>query len=224
MEEGKNTVGYKATDKGMLCRGYQYTLGEWHVHDGGEISMCKSGFHFCENPLDVLDSYNLCESEFYSVEAIPGKKDDKKTVTSSIKLTASLGLPGFIKASVEYIKNMPSASGDSSQLAASGDSSQLAASGDSSKLAASGDSSKLAASGHSSKLAASGHSSVVAGIGENNIAKGVLGTWLVLAEWKYDRELGKDIPVCVKVERVDGARIKADVYYRLSGGEFVVVD
>ena len=197
--------GFKATDEGMKCRGYQYEMDKWHNCDG-KLSMCNNGFHFCENPLSVLDYYDLCTSEFYQVKA-KGKteKDGDKTVTGAIKFTASIGLPGFIKASVEYVKNVckvdPIASGHSSKLAASGHSSQLAASGD------------------SSKLAASGHSSIAAGIGIDNIAKGVKGSWLVLAEWEYKSD--RYVPVCVKTVKIDGKKIKENIFYKLIGGKFV---
>ena len=197
--------GFKATDEGMKCRGYQYEMDKWHDCEGS-LSMCENGFHFCENPLSVLDYYDLCTSEFYQVEA-KGKteKDRDKTVTESIKFTASIGLPGFIKASVEYVKNICKV--------------DQIASGHSSKLAASGDSSKLAASGHSSQLAASGDYSIAAGIGIDNIAKGVKGSWLVLAEWEYKSD--RYVPVCVKTVKIDGKKIKENIFYKLIGGKFV---
>ena len=168
--ENEIVLGYKATDKDMKCRGKQYAVGETYEHDG-EISLCREGLHFCQNPLDVLDFYDLCDSEFLSVEA-HGKceSDDKKTVTNKLKVTASIGLPGLIKASVDWIfsQTKKSKTKDSSKLAASGYSSKLAASGYSSQLAASGDSSKLAASGYYSQLAASGYSSQLAASGDSS--------------------------------------------------------
>ena len=221
--ENEIVLGYKATDKDMKCRGKQYAVGETYEHDG-EISLCREGLHFCQNPLDVLDFYDLCDSEFLSVEA-HGKceSDDKKTVTNKLKVTASIGLPGLIKASVDWIfsQTKKSKTKDSSKLAASGYSSKLAASGYSSQLAASGDSSKLAASGDYSKLAASGDSSIAAGIGINNIAKAKKGNWIVLAEWKYSDELSRWIPVCVLSAQVDGKIIKEDMYYRVFKGKLV---
>ena len=211
--------GYKATDKNMQCRGFQYTVGETYQHDG-DISLCNSGFHFCQNPLDVLDYYDLCDSNFITVEA-EGEciSDDKKTVTNSLKVTASIGLPGFIKASIEWIKNSvkdnPCASGDYSQLASSGDYSQLASSGDYSKLASSGD---------SSQLASSGDYSVIAGIGVSCMAKAKKGCWIVLAEWEYDEKIGKNIPISVVSKKVDGKKIKEDVFYKLIGGKFQEVN
>ena len=317
MKTAKNNIinGFKATDKDLKCRGFQYAVGEIYEHDGS-ISLCNSGFHFCQNPLDVLDFYDLCDSEFLSVEAHGAyESDDKKTVTNKLKVTASIGLPGLIKASVEWIINSTkkskkkdssqlaasgyysklaasgdysklaasgdysklaasgyysqlaasgyysqlaasgdysklaasgdysklaasgyysklaasgyysklAASGDYSKLAASGDSSQLAASGYYSKLAASGYYSKLAASGDYSKLAASGDSSIAAGIGVNNTAKAKKGSWIVLAEWKYDNKINRWKPVCVLSAQVDGETIKEDTYYKVTDGSFVEV-
>ena len=42
--------GYKAFDKGLICRGKQYAENTVFEEDKAEI--CKSGMHFCKNPLD----------------------------------------------------------------------------------------------------------------------------------------------------------------------------
>lgn len=44
--------------------------------------------------------------------------------------------------------------------------------------------------------------------------------WITLAEWEWDKEKGRYVPVCVKTEQVDGERIKEDVFYMLKDGEF----
>ena len=172
--------GYKAFEKGLVCKGKQYA--ENTVFEENEAKVCKSGMHFCENPLDVLDYYPLIDNngeltEFAEVEALDEvlTDDNKKYCTKKLKIGAKLDLPAFVKASIDFqfektlvkktIRKSKSASGDSSQLAASGDSSKLAASGYYSKLAASGYYSKLAASGNSSQLAASGHYSKLAASG-----------------------------------------------------------
>ena len=174
------STAYKAFDKEFKCRGFQYAVGETYTHDG-PVKMCSSGFHCCENPLDVLNYYAVTDSRFGVV--IPAgehiKHDaDSKVACSKITVSAEIMLPEFIRHAVDYMQNIcsteMSASGYSSQLAASGDYSQLAASrsysqlaasGDYSKLAASGSYSQLAASGDSSKLAASGYSSQLAASG-----------------------------------------------------------
>ena len=235
--------GYKAFEKGLKCKGFQYEVGKEYKYDG-DIKLCEKGFHFCENPLDVLDYYDLCDSEFAEVET-DGKTetDGNKTVSNKIKINCKLDLSAFVKASVNFIWDKCDsikvkvkgevASGDYSKLAASGHYSKLAASGDYSKLAASGYSSQLAASGHYSKLAASGYSSqlaasgyysIAAGIGRDNIAKGKKGCWIVLAEWVYDENLKRYIPECVKSEKIDGKKLKEDTYYKLEKGKFKEVN
>ena len=58
--------------------------------------------------------------------------------------------------------------------------------------------------------------------GNDSMACGKIGSWLTLAEWKeQDGEWG---PVCVKTERIDGERIKADTFYKLTNGEFTEVE
>jgi len=173
----KSIKGYKAFNKGMLCQDFQYAENtEYSIKENPKL--CEKGFHFCENPLNILDYYNLCDSEFAEIESL-GKTetDNLKTVTNKIKIRIKLDLKAFINASFKFLwekckisenGDIQAASGDSSQLAASGYSSQLAASGNSSQLAASGDSSQLAASGNSSQLAASGYFSQLAASGDSS--------------------------------------------------------
>lgn len=63
--------GYKAFEKGMVCKGKQYAENTVFEEETAEI--CKSGMHFCKNPLDVLNYYPLVDengnmSEFAEVE------------------------------------------------------------------------------------------------------------------------------------------------------------
>ena len=58
----------------------------------------------------------------------------------------------------------------------------------------------------------------------DSIVKAKKGSWITLAEWKYNDEKGRYVPVCVKTEFVDGDRIKEDVFYQLVNGEFKEVE
>ncbi|MEE1049110.1 MAG: hypothetical protein U0M60_17025, partial [Clostridia bacterium] len=65
--------GYKAFSKGLVCRGKQYA--ENTVFEESEAKICRSGMHFCKNPLDVLEYYPLVDdngniSDFAEVEAL----------------------------------------------------------------------------------------------------------------------------------------------------------
>ena len=53
--------GYKGFKKDMTCRGKQYS--ENTVFEEDNAVVCSSGMHFCENPMDVLDHYDLLDSD-----------------------------------------------------------------------------------------------------------------------------------------------------------------
>lgn len=209
--------GYKAYKKGLTCRGFQYKEGE--VFENDNVKCCSPGFHFCENPLDVLNYYDLCDSEITEVEAL-GHKDkpldsnDTKYATNKIKIGAKLDLKEFVKASFDFLWS--NCNFEKSEI----DYSKVATSGDFSQVATSGDYSKVATSGNSSKVAINGEYSVGASIGINSKIKGRLGNWITLSEWEWNKEKGIYVPVCVKSTQIDGEIIKADTYYMLVDGEF----
>jgi len=83
-------TGFKATDKDMRCRGFQFELGVWHKHDG-IVTMCESGFHFCEYPSGPWSYYSQADSRIFEVEARgvlmgEGPGADLKHVATEIRL------------------------------------------------------------------------------------------------------------------------------------------
>ena len=65
--------GYKGFAHGLVCLGKQYA--ENTVFEEPNAVICHSGMHFCENPCDVLDHYDLVNpdgsfNEFAEVEAL----------------------------------------------------------------------------------------------------------------------------------------------------------
>ena len=227
--------GYKAYNKGLICKNKQYKIGEVFEEDRAEVCLC--GMHYCENPLDCLDHYPLIDNEGNFVEMTEVEdldsenrktKNDRKFCTKKLKINAKVSLGEMIKAGFEFLfekskegtgkidgkdRSKLASSGNYSQLASSGNYSKLASSGNGSKLASSGYYSQLASSGDDSKLASSGYNSVVANIGNRGLAKAKKGSWIVLAEYT-----GEGIPICVKSELVDGIVIKEDTWYRLQDG------
>ena len=99
---------YKGTDKDMKCRGMQYKLGETAVYDG-KPRLCKAGLHACEQPIDVLKHYAPNESRYFEADAEEvtdeRESDDSKIVAKKMTLKAEIGVPGLVKAQIEYIKN-----------------------------------------------------------------------------------------------------------------------
>nr|DAJ43139.1 MAG TPA: hypothetical protein [Caudoviricetes sp.] len=232
-----NKHGYKAYEPGLVCRGYQYEEGKTYKKNGHGV--CVGGVtHYCVNPFDVLNHYPLVRndgkfSEFTTVEAIdePVTDDNQKFATSTIKIGVKLGFSGFIKACIDFacektIKSMPSNKvnkGDFAQIGSSGDFAQIGSSGDSAKIGSSGNSAQIGSSGNYAKIDISGNDSVGAAVGIGSVIKGAVGNWITLAEWVYDEVKQRRIPVCVKSAQIDGEIIKADTWYKLSGGEFVEV-
>ena len=114
-------------------------------------------------------------------------------------------------------------SGDYAQIGSSGDYAQIGSSGDSAKIGSSGGYAKIGSSGDFAQINSTGEHSVIMAAGYNSIVKASLGSWITLAEWEINDD-SNSIPICVKTEKVDGRRIKADTYYRLVNGEFKEVE
>lgn len=63
--------GYKAFEKGLICKGKQYA--ENTVFEEEKAEICNSGMHFCKYPLDVFDYYPLIDNKGSISHACRGK-------------------------------------------------------------------------------------------------------------------------------------------------------
>lgn len=105
MNKEQTVKGYKAYKKGLVCMNFQYKVGE--TYETKNMQIYKNGFHFCKNPLDVLNYYNLMTSEFTKVEA-KGAIDAYENeifVTDKIKIGEKLSIEQFIKEAIKYKDN-----------------------------------------------------------------------------------------------------------------------
>ena len=95
---------FKGFDKNLKCRDFQYEVGKEYIHDGN-IKVCESGFHACENPMDVFEYYPPNKARYCEVTG-DGKEssdeDGKKTSFEKIKINAEIGLGGIIKAGIKF--------------------------------------------------------------------------------------------------------------------------
>lgn len=215
----KVITSYKAFDKNMQCRNFQYEVGKEYEMDG-EIKCCNRGFHACKSPMEVWDYYDMLNSRYAEVEQ-SGKIDKEgnstKVCSSHIKIKAELKLADIIKVGVEWLKDITSPSKFKTDGA-------LNDNGDRNKqIGSSGYSAKIGSSGGSAKIDSTGEDSVIMCAGNKSKAKAKVGSWITLAEWKWSDEKNHDVPVCVKTEYVDGDNIKADTWYQLRNGKFVEV-
>ena len=217
---------YKGTDKNIQCRGYQFTPGVEAVEENAKL--CEAGFHACKAPLDVMAYYPPGQGSRYfeaELEDVSDEREinDSKVVGKRITLGAEIGIPGLVKAHVEWVKSNITRAverGDKEAVAV-GDK-ESAAAGESGSAAA-GESGSAAA-GESGSAVSRGRAStdkngisVVRGNGVK--AKGGLGSILVIAIENRENYCIADWKAAV----VDGTTIKADTWYTLKDGEFVEV-
>jgi hypothetical protein len=175
---GEFLKGYKGFEKGLVCRGKQYK--EDTVFEEEKAEICRNGMHFCVNPFDVLEFYNLVNNDgsfndFAEVEAQAESKtdDNKKFCTTKLKVGAKLSFAGFVKACVDFVlekttveipdkkvndndEALISSKIKNAKIGSSGGSAQIGSSGYSAKIGSSGYYAQIGSSGYSAKIGSSG--------------------------------------------------------------------
>ena len=177
----KVITSYKAFDKNMQCRGFQYEVGKEYEMDG-EIECCNRGFHACKSPLEVWDYYDMLDSRYAEVEQsgkIDAEENSTKVCSSHIKIKAELKLADIINIGVEWLKDITSPSkvkedgvlndnGDRrKQIGSSGYSAQIGSSGYSAQIGSSGDSAQIGSSGYSAQIGSSGDYAQIGSSGDS---------------------------------------------------------
>ena len=210
---------YKGTDKDMKCRGFQYKLGETAVFDG-EPHLCKEGLHACEQPIDVLNHYAPNASRYFEADAEEvtdeRESDDSKIVAKKMTLKAEIGVPGLVKAQIEYVKNQI---GFEDAIKRANAEKENHATGNQGAASATGYQGAASATGNQGAASATGKAGVALAAGYECKAMGALGCAICCVErGEWDGEAHPII--AVKAAIVDGEKIKADTWYRLKNGEF----
>ena len=168
--------GYKAFNKGLICKGKQYKENETFEEE--RAVPCHRGMHFCKNPFDVLNFYDLVDdkgefSDFAEVEAPDDAEvktdDDIKYCTTKLKVGAKFSFAGFVKTCVDFVIEKTQTekpdSGNSEQIGSSGYSAQIGSSGDYAQIGSSGYSAKIGSSGYSAQIGSSGDSAQIGSSG-----------------------------------------------------------
>ena len=226
-------TGFKGFDKDLKCKDYQYEVGK-EFEEEGKIEACSNGFHFCENPLDVLGYYPPYDekgSNRYCIVKGSGNidrdGDDTKVACSKLYISAEIGLKGIIEAGVKFIldkvnwkDNKKSNTGDQSAATNTGYQSAATNTGYRSAATNTGYQSAATNTGYQSAAEVTGKESIAIVTGKDSKAKGSIGCWIVLTErGEWD---GNVYPIKeVKAVRVDGEIIKPDTYYKLINGEVI---
>ena len=213
---GNAVKSYKGFNKDMTCRGFQYEEGKEYEEESVEV--CDHGFHACEYPLDCLNYYSPNESVYHEVEQsgeIQKHNDDTEVASTKIKIGAEISIAGLVKAAIEYtVKRVnKEAESDENHGASS----------------ATGDYGASSATGYKGASSAEDKDAVAVAWGYKSKAKGVIGSFLVFADWEYtgsedNTEYDRNNQSAwvlngAKMVQVDGENIKPDTWYTIENGE-----
>lgn len=199
--------GFKGFSPDLTCRNFQYEVGK-DYEETGKVQACKTGFHFCENPLDVLEYYPpSCESglnRYCEVEGSGDKETDgDKIACSKIHISAEIGLRGLLDAGLKFILDRVKWKNN--------------------KEPNTGNRSAATNTGNWSAASVEGENSIAIVTGIDSRAKGALGCWIVLTERGDLNERTYPIKE-VKAFKVDGQAVKAGTWYKLVNGELTIVN
>ena len=235
---GEVIKSYKGFNKNMTCRGFQYEEGKEYEEEIVEV--CDHGFHVCEYPLDCLNYYYPNESVYHEVEQsgeIQKHNDDTKVASTKIKIGAEISIAGLVKAAIEYTVKRVKKDAESDEKhgasSATGDYGASSATGDYGASSATGTCGASSATGYCGASSAEDKDAVAVAWGYKSKAKGVLGAFLVFADWEYtgsedDTEYDRNNQSAwvlngAKMVQVDGENIKPDTWYTIENGEIAEV-
>ena len=237
---------YKATDKDMKCRGFQYELGKTEEVDG-DAKLCERGLHVCEMPLDVLGYYAPGDGSRYfeaELEDVSDEmhSDDTKRVGKKLTLSAEIGIPGLVKAQVEYVKaqcdfdNVIKKANSEKKNHATGNRGAASATGWRGAASATGESGAASATGDRGAASATGNSGAASATGNRGAASATGKYCVAMTTGFFGRVMGDIGNAIVCVERsdngdiaailsgiVDGETLKPGVWYTVKNGQWVEV-
>ncbi|HHF4095226.1 TPA: hypothetical protein ACPOOV_001372 [Haemophilus influenzae] len=183
-EENKEIIAYKGFNQDWTCRGYQYEIGKTYEHKG-DVKACKSGFHACEYPLDVLSYYSPAVSKF-AVVKMSGEtskdSDDTKIASAKITIETEINLPEMVKKAVEWIKGK--VDWDAAEKSNTGNGSVATNTGDRSAATNTGNGSVATNTGSWSVATNTGYQSVATNTGDRSVATNT-GSWSVATNTGY---------------------------------------
>ena len=204
MQAAPTTItSFKGFDRDMRCRDYQFEVGKSYTH-ADPVVVCKSGFHACEHPLDVLAYYAPGHSRYAIVTQggnLARHDDDSKIASSVIAIKAELTIRGLVAAAIEYtFARTPKKVNKSTTTPKGG-------------CATSGYGANSATSGYRARAETSGAHAVAANAGNGSARAGESG-----AIFLVERN-GRDEIVAVFASKVGENGILANTWYGLQDGK-----
>ena len=196
--KNNKTIGYKAFEKGLICKGKQYKENTVYKENGTEI--CQAGvMHYCKNPIDVLNFYPLVDgndkiTEFAEVEPLGKVYNNKfKSATNKLRIGTKLELPGFIDACINFaLKHTDvlesekkfsqgsdkiiiedfsyiNSNKNNEHIAGNGYEARITSSGDNAHIDSNGNNTQIVSSGDNAHIDSNGYSTQIASNGNDAI-------------------------------------------------------
>ena len=214
-------IGYKGFDKNLKCRGFQYEVGKEYEHEG-EIKLCESGFHFCENPQGVFGHYYPGNGSRFAIveadEVSDERESDSKRVAKKLKIKSEISVFEMCRIAVDvFFENFGFDKKIESAKTNSAGDCGAASAGD--EGAASAGNRGAASAGYNG--AAEVGRFGVAVVGNSGRVKGRKGSVLVARDIKYNNDRHEYEVTDWACALVDGEKIKEDTWYVLKDGRLV---
>ena len=187
-----------------------------------------------------LNYYYPNESVYHEVEQsgeIQKHNDDTKVASTKIKIGAEISIAGLVKAAIEYTVKRVKKDAESDEKhgasSATGYCGASSATGYKGASSATGYKGASSATGYCGASSAEDKDALAVAWGYKSKAKGVIGSFLVFADWEYTGS--KDNPEYdrnnqsawvlngAKMVQVDGEIIKPDTWYTIENGEIAEV-
>ena len=195
---------YKAFDRNMKCRGFQYAEG--HAYEAPEAVLCEKGFHACTMPLDVLGYYAPGLGSIYREvdlnDVSEEQSNDSKACAKKIRIGAELGIAGLVKAQIEWVKEQIGFGLFEEKIKKA--------------KAATGAQGASCATGYRGASCATGDQGAALASGASGMVMGARGCALFAVE---RADCGEILSVAAAI--VDGVDIKPDTWYICKGGKLV---
>ena len=101
-------IAYKGFNKGLICRGYQFSKGE-NVTE--EANCAHNGFHSAENPLDCITYYGNIKDSVYCIVEVSGDMDeddrDSKIASTELRIIKQLTLEELFLHALAFMVDHP---------------------------------------------------------------------------------------------------------------------
>ena len=249
MNDCEVMTAYKAFDKDLKCRGFQYEVGQTYTHDGA-VKACESGFHACEHPLNVFDYYAPASSRFAVVEQsgdLSRHDGDSKIASSKITIKAEIGIADMVKAAIEYTASRckpidtdspASSTGDHGAASSTGYHGAASSTGDHGAASSTGNRGAASSTGYQGAASSTGDRGAASSTGYQGAASSTGDAGVAMASGFGGRAMGADGNALFLVFRADDGSIKhaqaaivgqggikAGIWYSLDAdGNFVEVE